>query len=190
MIKEATILRILKQTGALLDGHFELRSKLHSNRYFQCAMVLMYPKKAARLCKELAVLIKNAGIEADTVIAPALGGILVGYELARAMGLKSIFVEKENNALALRRFTIKDGERFIVAEDVVTRGGRVKETIDIVRQNGGLVAAVACFIDRSGGDVNFGSPFFSLLKIAPVTYNPSDCPLCKGGVPLVHPGSK
>mgnify|MGYP000153289929 CR=1 FL=1 len=188
-MNDSAILRIFKQTDALLEGHFELRSKLHSDCYFQCAKVLMYPRKAEKLCKKLAKILESANIKADTVISPAMGGILVGHEMARVLGIRSIFVEKENGILALRRFSIKPGEQFIVAEDVVTRGGRVMETIDIVRKSNGIVNAVVCFVDRSGGSVDFGCPFFSLLKITPVTYEPSECPLCKKGIPLVHPGS-
>jgi len=188
-MKQAGVLRVLRETGALLDGHFELRSKLHSDRYFQCANVLRYPRKAARLCKALAEQVIAAGIQAETVIAPAMGGILVGHEIARVLNLKSIFAEKENGALVLRRFALKPGEKCIVAEDVVTRGGRVQETIDIVLKHGGIVAAVLTLVDRSDGQAKFNYPSFSLLQIAPVTYEPAQCPMCKRGEPFVHPGS-
>jgi orotate phosphoribosyltransferase len=119
-----------------------------------------------------------------------MGGITIGHEVARSLGVRFIFVEKENNALVLRRFTISPGERFVVAEDVVTRGGRVQETLDIVSENGGEVAAIGILVDRSGGRAQFDVPLVSLLEIEPVTYDPADCPLCKKGLKLVHPGSK
>ena len=129
-------------------------------------------------------------LEVDTLIAPAMGGITIGHDVARALGVRFIFVEKEDNALKLRRFKIKQGERFVVAEDVVTRGGRVQETIDIVKENGGEVAAIGILVNRSGGKASFDAPLISLLDIEPVTYDPADCPLCREGLELVHPGSK
>ena len=186
------ILRIFLDSGALLEGHFELRSKLHSDRYFQCAHVLRYPRVAEKLCAALAAKMRAgladvAGI--DGVIAPALGGIVVGHEVARALDVRSIFAEKQDGKLVLRRFAIRPGERYVVAEDVITRGGRVQETIDIVEQRGGVVAAVAVLVDRSGGSVRFPYPTFSLLPIDVATHEPAHCPLCRKGLPLVHPGS-
>ena len=128
--------------------------------------------------------------EAETVVSPALGGILVGHEVARALDRKCIFAEKQDGALVMRRFEIEPGEPCIVAEDVVTRGGRVQETIDIVERLGGRVLAVVTLVDRSGGRASFGSiPHFSLLRMEPVTYEPSACPLCAAGGTPVHPGS-
>lgn len=186
------VLGIFKQTGALLEGHFELRSGLHSNQFFQCALVLQHPRLAGQLCEALVEKMKAelADLEVDTVIAPAMGGITIGHDVARALGVRFIFVEKEDNELKLRRFKIKKGERFVIAEDVVTRGGRVQETIDIVNENGGEVAAIGILVNRSGGMASFEAPLVSLLEIEPVTYDPSDCPLCKEGLELVHPGSK
>ena len=188
---EPEILAQLEQTGALLNGHFELRSGLHSDRYFQCAHVLRHPRVAERLCAELVRRMRPAlsGIRLDGVIAPALGGILVGHEVARALDIGSIFAEKQDNRLVLRRFAIKPGERYVVAEDVITRGGRVQETIDIVRAAGGTAAAVAVLVDRSAGTVRFECPTFSLLQMAPQTWEPAVCPLCRQGSPAVHPGS-
>jgi orotate phosphoribosyltransferase len=186
------MLAMMKESGALLDGHFELRSKLHSNRYFQCANVLRYPRLAARLCDELVVRMQKSApdcVHADAVIAPAMGGIIVGHEVARALNVRSIFAEKQDGKLVMHRFKIERGERFVVAEDVVTRGGRVQETIDIVESGGGKVVAVALLVDRSGGKAKFNYPTFSLLEMEPVTYEPSQCPLCAQGVPLAHPGS-
>jgi orotate phosphoribosyltransferase len=186
------ILKILKESEALLEGHFELRSGLHSERFFQCANVLRYPRIAAGLCDDLVVKMRQEmgeELSVDAVIAPALGGIVVGHEVARALDVRSIFAEKQDGDLVLRRFNIEKGERFVVAEDVVTRGGRVQETIDIVKENGGEVVAVGLLVDRSGGKVSFGCPTVSLLKMEPVTWEPGSCPLCEKGIPLVHPGS-
>jgi orotate phosphoribosyltransferase len=186
------VLKIFEETNALLTGHFELRSGLHSNQFFQCALVLQYPRIAGKLCEALVEKMKSElqHLEVDTVIAPAMGGITIGHDVARALGVRFIFVEKENNELKLRRFKIKESERFVVAEDVVTRGGRVQETIDIVNENGGTVAAIGILVNRSGGKATFDAPLVSLLDIEPVTFDPTDCPLCKEGLELVHPGSK
>lgn len=186
------VLELFEETGALLNGHFELRSGLHSNRFFQCALLLQYPRIAGTLCEALVEKMKQElpDLEVDTVIAPAMGGITIGHDVARALGVRFIFVEKEDNQLKLRRFKIKEGERFVVAEDVVTRGGRVQETIDIVKAHGGEVKAIGILVNRSGGKAAFEAPLVSLLDIEPVTYDPSDCPLCRDGLELVHPGSK
>jgi orotate phosphoribosyltransferase len=191
-MKQEDVFKLFEDTGALLNGHFELRSGLHSNQFFQCAHLLENPRVAAQLCETLVEKLKAelADLQIDTVIAPAMGGITIGHEVARSLGLRFIFVEKEDNALVLRRFKIKDGERFVIAEDVVTRGGRVQETIDIVEQNGGVIAAIGILVNRSGGKAKFNAPLVSLLDIEPVIYDPSDCPLCKEGLDLVHPGSK
>jgi orotate phosphoribosyltransferase len=191
---------VLIEAGALLEGHFELRSGLHSNRFFQCANVLRYPRMAAQLCDALvAKMARGLGddvLNVDGVIAPALGGIVVGHEVARALAdktgrrdVKSIFAEKEEGRLVLRRFTIQPGERYVVAEDVVTRGGRVQETVDIVTGAGADVAAIGLLVNRSGGKASFDAPMVSLLEIEPVTWEPRHCPLCEEGKVLVHPGS-
>jgi orotate phosphoribosyltransferase len=191
-MKQEDVYKIFEDTQALLNGHFELRSGLHSNQFFQCALVLQYPRIAGQLCEALVEKMKAdlKELKIDTVIAPAMGGITIGHDVARALGVRFIFVEKEDNKLVLRRFKIKKGERFVIAEDVVTRGGRVQETIDIVNENGGEVAAIGILVNRSGGKAQFEAPLVSLLEIEPVTYEPADCPLCKDGVELVHPGSK
>ena len=204
MMTEQEILKIFAETGALLEGHFELRSKLHSDRYFQCANVLRYPRIAARLCDEL-VAKMNAACDVgriDGVISPAVGGILVGHEVARALDTKCVFAEKVQagdevdatgkpvTKLAMRRFSLKPGERYVVAEDVVTKGGRVQETIDLVQAAGAEVAAVVLLVDRSKGSVKFGDiPMFSLVQIQPTTWEPAACPLCAAGGHPVHPGS-
>ena len=188
---ESEILGILADSRALLTGHFELRSGLHSDRYFQCANLLRFPRLAERLCAELARRLDAAcpGLEIDGVISPALGGILVGHEMGRALDKKHIFAEKADGKLVLRRFQIAPGERYLVAEDVVTRGGRVQETADIVRAAGGIPAAIAVLVDRSAGTASFDCPFVSLLRMAPTVWEPADCPLCKQGSRSVHPGS-
>lgn len=203
MMTEEEVLKIFADTGALLTGHFELRSKLHSDRYFQCANVLRYPRIAARLCDALVAKMKAACDigPLDGVISPAVGGILVGHEVARALDTKCVFVEKVPGEgvdatgkpvtkLAMRRFALKPGERYVVAEDVVTKGGRVQETIDLVQAAGADVAAVVLLVDRSKGTVRFGDiPMFSLVQIQPTTWEPAACPLCKAGGHPVHPGS-
>jgi orotate phosphoribosyltransferase len=187
------VLKVFLDTGALLRGHFELRSGLHSDQYFQCALVLQYPVIAGQLCAALVEKMRRRlGREftADGVIAPAMGGIVVGHEVARALAIRSLFAEKQDNKLILRRsFRIEKVSAFIVAEDVITRGGRVQETIDIVEAQGGRVAAVAVLVDRSGGAARFAYPTFSLLDMTPATYPPDQCPLCAEKVPIAHPGS-
>lgn len=185
------VMKRLEETGALLNGHFELRSGLHSNRFFQCANVLRYPRIAGELCAELVGRMRAAtDIGAvDGVVSPALGGILVGHEVARAMDQKCIFAEKQDNKLVMRRFTIRPGERYVVAEDVITRGGRVQETIDLVNAAGARVAAILVLVDRSAGKAVFDYPVFPLLRLAPEVWEPSECPMCADKQPFVHPGS-
>lgn len=188
-MKSEEVFQVFRETKALLAGHFELRSGLHSDQYFQCAIVLQYPRIAERLCAALADLWLQRGSRADGVISPAMGGLVIGQELGRALDKRTIFAEKQDNKLALRRFSIAPGERFLVAEDVMTRGGRIQETIDIVRSRGGVVDAVCVLVDRSGGKAAFDVPIVSLLQWEPVTWKPDECPLCKKGVPATHPGS-
>ncbi|MFH0732813.1 MAG: orotate phosphoribosyltransferase [Candidatus Omnitrophota bacterium] len=184
------VLNLLKETNALLQGHFVLSSGLHSAKYIQCASVLKYPKYAEKLCKELAK--KFKGVKVDAVIAPAIGGILVSYELARALGVPSLFTERKDGQMLLRRnFKIAKGERLLVVEDVITTGGSTKEVIDVVNSCGGEVVGVGCIIDRCGKKNIFGKiPLKSLQKITVVTYPPDKCPLCKQGIPVDKPGSK
>ena len=184
------ILTLFRQTNALLDGHFILRSGLHSRQFFQCALLLKETPIAARICAALAEKLKDVGAEA--VISPALGGIIVGHEVARSLGLPHIFAEKENDKLVLRRnFEIKPGQKFIIAEDVVTRGGRVQETVDIVRSRGGVVAAIAAIVDRSGGNLpDFGAPFFSLVKLNVETFEADKLPPDLAATAAIKPGSK
>ncbi len=192
-MKQEDIFKIFRETGALLKGHFELRSGLHSDQYFQCALVLQFPWVAEQLCAAVAEKMKadrGARLKVDGVISPALGGIPVGHEMARALHVKAIFAEKLDGKLVLRRaFEIKPGQHYVVAEDVITRGGRVQETLDIVTSRGGIVEAITVLVDRSGGKVQFPYPVFSLLQWEPVTWQPEECPLCKQGTKAIHPGS-
>ena len=185
-----SLLDIFARTGALLTGHFVLSSGLHSRQYFQCALVLQHPELASEICGELAA--KLAGVECDAVISPALGGIVVGQEIGRFLRKRHIFAEKADGKLTLRRgFQIAPEERFIVAEDVVTRGGKVKETIDIVRAHGGQVVAVGSIVDRSGdAKPDFGCRFESLIELSVETFAPDALPPDLAAVPAVHPGSK
>ena len=183
------ILNLFEKTGALMEGHFLLRSGLHSRQFFQCALLLQHPDIAEQVCRALAE--KLAGIECDGVISPALGGIVVGHEVARQLGKRHIFAEKSDDGLVLRRgFKITPGESYIVAEDVVTRGGRVQQTVDVVKAYGAQVAAVAVIVDRSGGRrPDFGCPFHSLLELEIETFPPDNIPLDLVQIPAVKPGS-
>ena len=184
------LLKLFRETGALLDGHFILRSGLHSRQFFQCAILLQHTDIAARVCGRLADRLRD--IDCDAVISPALGGIIVGQEVGRSLGKRHIFVEKDSGGLVLRRgFTIAPNEKFIVAEDVVTRGGRVQQTIDIVREHGGIVTGVGVIVDRSGrAKPNFGCPFVSLIEMNVETFPPDNVPSDLAGIAAVKPGSR
>jgi orotate phosphoribosyltransferase len=185
------LLALFRKTRALLDGHFVLRSGLHSRQYFQCAILLSHTDIAERVCEMLGN--KLRGFECDSVISPALGGIIVGQEVGESLGKRHIFVEKdENGKLVLRRgFKIDNGEKFVVVEDVVTRGGRVQETIDIVRGHGGIVSAVGVIVDRSGNEKpDFGCPFVSLVEMNVENFAADKLPPDLAKIPAVKPGSK
>ena len=187
------VLSMFKETGALLDGHFQLTSGLHSNQYFQCAKVLQYPKHCETLCGHLAN--EFPGDSIDAVVAPALGGIVVAQEIGRQLHKRTMFTERKDGTMQLRRgFEIKPGERILVCEDVVTTGGSVMEVINIVQSSGGKVAGVAFIVDRSGGRVKFatepGGKQCAVLTMDVVTYKPVSCPLCHSKVPVVKPGSR
>ena len=185
---ENEVLQIFRDSGALLEGHFVLRSGLHSRRYFQCALALQRMPVVEKLGAELAGKARSLG--AVTVVSPAMGGVVLGQEVARQLGLRFIFVEKEQGKLALRRgFKIAPGERILVVEDVVTKGGRVQETLDIVRAHGGVVVGVGMAVDRSGGIVNFGVPMFSLISLQVETFEPDKLPPDLAAIPAVKPGS-
>jgi orotate phosphoribosyltransferase len=186
------VLSMFRETGALLEGHFQLTSGLHSNQYFQCAKVLQYPDRCGILCGDIARRFRPLAV--DVVIAPALGGIVVGQEVGRQLGLRTLFAERKDGTMQLRRgFDIRPGERVLVCEDVVTTGGSVQEVLAIVQSLGGAVAGVACIVDRSGGTVRFAAspePHHAVLTMQSTTHQPSACPLCAAGTPLVKPGSR
>lgn len=191
MLNPEQIRAIFTETGAMLNGHFLLTSGQHSNQYFQCAQVLQYPQHGELLCQELARRIMAKGHPVQAVIAPATGGILVSYELARALGVRSLFAEREQGIMTLRRgFRIKPGEQVLVAEDVITTGGSVREVIAAVENWGGKVVAVAVLVNRSGGKADLGVPTEALINTDVVTYQPENCPLCQQGLPAVKPGSR
>lgn len=183
------VIQIFRKSGALLEGHFILRSGLHSRQFFQCALALQHMPDVEKLGAALAAKVRSLGV--TTVISPAMGGLVIGQEVARQLGVRFIFVEKEEGKLVLRRgFKIPNGEKILVVEDVVTKGGRVQETIDIVRANGGGVAGVAMVVDRSNGTVNLGVPTFSLLALNVQTFEPDKLPADLAATPAVKPGSK
>jgi orotate phosphoribosyltransferase len=183
------VLQVFRATGALLEGHFVLRSGLHSRQFFQCALALQQMPVVEQLGAALAVQVKPLGV--TTVIAPAMGGLVIGQEVARQLGVRFIFVEKEEGKLVLRRgFKIAPGESVLVVEDVVTQGGRAKETIDIVRANGGVVLGLAMVVDRSNATVNLDVPAFSLLRLKVETFAPDNLPPDLVAIPASKPGSK
>jgi orotate phosphoribosyltransferase len=182
-------LQIFRDSGALLEGHFILRSGLHSRQFFQCALALQQMPVVEKLGAALAEKLKPLG--AVTVVSPAMGGLVIGQEVARQLGLRFIFVEKEDGKLVLRRgFKIAAGEKILVVEDVVTKGGRVQETLEIVRAHGGKVVGVAMVVDRSNGAVNFGIPFESLISLQVETFEADKLPPDLAKIPAVKPGSK
>jgi orotate phosphoribosyltransferase len=189
VIKQEEILEIYRKTGALLSGHFLLSSGLHSDRYLQSALVLQQPDIATKLCAALAEHFKDKAIE--VVIAPALGGVFVSHETARALGVRALFAERVNGELTLRRgFAINPGERVLVVEDVITTGKSTRETIDVVKKAGGLVIAAASLVDRSGGKAELGVPYRSLVILDVPAYAAENCPLCRTGSAPVKPGSR
>lgn len=182
-------LQIFRDTGALLEGHFILRSGLHSRQFFQCALALQQMPVVEKLGAALAAKLKPLG--AVTVVSPAMGGLVIGQEVARQLRLRFIFVEKEEGLLVLRRgFKIAPGEKILVVEDVVTKGGRVQETLDIVRAHGGNVVGVAMVVDRSNGAINFGIPCVSLIALNVEAFDPTQLPPDLQKIPAVKPGSK
>jgi len=182
------VLDLFRESGALLEGHFRLSSGLHSNGYLQSALVLQYPDKAAELGKALAVLVAPHGPTA--VLSPALGGIVIGHEVARALGVRAVFAERQDGVLTLRRgFSIRPEDRIVVIEDVVTTGGSTVETIDVATAHGAPVVAAGSIIDRSGG-WRAPLPYHALETLALPTWQEAECPLCKEGSPAEKPGSR
>ena len=183
------ILDIFKKTGAILEGHFELSSGLHSGEYLQCARILQYPRYAEKLCGALAGKFRNEKI--NTVIAPALGGILVSHEVARALGARALFTERVDGRMVLRRgFELGKENNVLIVEDIVTTGLSTREVVETVKSSGANPVGVGCLVDRSKKAVDFGVPFRSLLEIDIPTFKPEACPLCKKKIPLVKPGSR
>jgi orotate phosphoribosyltransferase len=183
------VLELYRATGGLLTGHFRLSSGLHSDTYLQSALVLQHPVHAERLGRALAGPFE--GDRVQVVVSPALGGIVVGHEVARALGARSLFAEREEGLMRLRRgFAIAPGERCLVVEDVVTTGGSTREVIRVVEEAGGALVGVGTLIDRSGGTATFPVKRAALATLAVPTWKPEDCPLCKAGGPAVKPGSR
>ena len=186
---ENEIFQIFRENSALLEGHFILSSGLHSDRYIQCALVLQYPRIAEQLCSELAAKLRHLG--ASVVAAPALGGVIVAHEVARDLGIRALFTERQMGAMSLRRgFSFWPGEPALVVEDVITTGGSTLETMTCVEQAGGKVVGAGALIDRSGGGANLGVPKAALVTLAVRNFDPADCPLCKSGIPAIKPGSR
>ncbi|MFW5649200.1 MAG: orotate phosphoribosyltransferase [Candidatus Alkaliphilus sp. MAG34] len=190
MINRERVIEILEKTGALKNGHFLLTSGLHSDRYIQCAQVLQYPKYTEEICKGLADEFREDNI--DIVIGPATGGIIMAYEMARQLGAMAMFAEKEKEKRVLRRgFYVPKGAKVLVAEDVITTGGSVKEVIELIKEIGGIPAGVAVLVDRSNGKIDFGTKLRSALSLEVASYEETECPICKkGNIPLEKPGSR
>ena len=183
------LLDLFRRSGALLDGHFRLSSGLHSAGYLQCALVLQHPQHAEALGRAIADRTRELG--ASVVLSPALGGVVIGHEVGRGLGVRAIFAERVDRVLALRRgFVIGERDRVLVVEDVLTTGGSTRETIEVAKAAGGQVVGAASLVDRSGGAVRFDVPFSALLEVAVGTHEPGECPLCALGLPLVKPGSR
>lgn len=183
------ILDIFRETKALLEGHFQLTSGLHSPQYFQCARVLQYPKYLHLFAGEIARHFEYSEIE--VVVSPALGGIVVGTEVGRLLGARTLFAERKDGTMAIRRgFEIHSGERVLVVEDVVTTGGSVFEVVELAQKAGGTVSGVGYIVDRSNGKLKFDAKHYSVLQLEVVAYQPQECPLCMQDIPLIKPGSR
>ncbi|MCM3879564.1 MAG: orotate phosphoribosyltransferase [Vicinamibacterales bacterium] len=187
---EQNALALFRRAGALLEGHFRLSSGLHSTGYLQSALVLQHPPDAAVLASALAERVRS--LRPQVVISPALGGLIIGHEVARALGVRAIFAERAGGtALSLRRgFTLGSGERVLVVEDVFTTGKSTRETMDVAREAGGVVVGAAAIIDRSGGTIAFGVPHETVVQLSLPTYEADECPLCRQGIPVTKPGSR
>src|SRR6185369_5937071 len=183
------LLDLYRQSGALLEGHFRLTSGLHSPGYLQCALVLQHPAHAEQLGRALAGLLRE--LNPTVVLSPALGGLIIGHEVGRALGLRAIFAERQDSKLTLRRgFTLSAADRVVVIEDVVTTGGSTRETMDVATDAGAKVVGAGAIIDRSGGASSVGAPFRALVELSLPTYEQSACPLCAEGKPITKPGSR
>lgn len=187
--REQHLLEIFQQTGALLEGHFQLSSGLHSPRYLQCALVLQYPEHSEWIGRALAA--NFSGDQIDAVVAPAVGGIIVAHETARALGVRAIFTEREAGVMTLRRgFSLNSDEMVLVVEDVITTGGSTRETIDAVTRAGGRVVGAGSIVDRSDGKVDLGMHRSALMTLDVPSYEPAQCPLCQQGIAITKPGSR
>lgn len=180
---------VLSELGALQHGHFKLTSGRHSDKYMQCAKLFEQPSASGELCALLAGQFTGAGI--DLVAGPAIGGIIMAYEVARALGVRNIFAERENGVMTLRRgFRVARGTRVLVVEDVVTTGGSVKEVVSLLQNQGAGVVAVGSVVDRSGGTAGFDVPFYPLMTLDASSWEQEACPLCRDGIPVIKPGSR
>ena len=183
------LLALLQKTSALLEGHFRLSSGLHSREYLQCALVLQHPQHAEWLGRAIAE--RTRDLRATVVLSPALGGVVIGHEVARALGVRALFAERQDGVLVLRRgFVLGETDRVLVVEDVVTTGGSTRETMQVAAASGARVVGAASIVDRSGGRTRLEVPFESLLDIDVPTYQPDQCPLCAKGLPITKPGSR
>jgi len=183
------ILEQFRQTDALLEGHFILSSGLHSPEYLQCALALQYPSNAAMFSKAIAEHFTNENI--DTVASPAIGGLIIGYEVAKTLNVRFVWTERENGVMTLRRgFSVKERERILVVEDVITTGGSTRECIAALETHGAKVMGAASIIDRSNGTADVGVPRISLVSLEVPSFKPEDCPMCERGVEAVKPGSR
>lgn len=183
------LLDLFRRSGALLEGHFRLSSGLHSRGYLQCALVLQHPPHAEALGRALGERMRD--VRPTVVLSPALGGIVIGHEVGRALGVRAVFAERQDGVLTLRRgFTLGETDRVLVIEDVLTTGGSTRETMQVARAAGGRVVGAAAIVDRTGGGARFDVPFTALLDIDLPTYQPDGCPLCAQGLPVAKPGSR
>jgi orotate phosphoribosyltransferase len=189
MMTGEDVLRLFRQSGALLDGHFRLSSGLHSGQYLQSALVLQFPEFAAALGDALAARVRH--LQPTVVLSPALGGIVIGQEVGRALGVRAIFAERQEGALTLRRgFSLAPEDRVLLVEDVITTGGSTRETIRVAEERGAPVVGAAAIVDRGGDPARLHVPLQALVRIEVPSYAPEACPLCAQGVPVVKPGSR
>lgn len=189
MMTTEEILAVFRETGVMLEGHFLLTSGRHSDRYMQCARLFEHPRHSELLCAELAR--RFDGERIDLVIGPALGGIIMSYEVSRALNARNIFAERQEGVMTIRRgFAVRPGERVLVVEDVVTTGGSVREVLALLEAEKADIVGVGVIVDRSAGKVDFGHRLESLVSMEVTSYPPEECPICKTGLPLVKPGSR
>lgn len=182
-------LEVLKRTGVMQEGHFRLTSGRHSDRYMQCARLFEYPWDSAEICAEIAATFKDDRVE--LVAGPAIGGIIIAYEIARALNVRNIFAEREEGKMTLRRgFHVEPGTRVLVVEDVVTTGGSAREVVELMKAAGAEVVGVGSVVDRSNGTVDFGVPFHALVSMDVQSWEADNCPLCREGQPIIKPGSR